>query len=93
MMTHTGDGLYTCKECEKVFINPSSLKIHESSHTGERPYQCHVVKLLEHKMFSEFMKVLTVEEDPYKCKIFVKMFTSSYVQAHKLIHTGQKCCQ
>ena len=54
------------------------------------PIGVNVVRLLEHKMFSEFTKVLTVEEKPYKCKIFVRNFTSTYVQARERIHTGQK---
>ena len=92
MITHTGARPYKCKECEKVFMNPSSLKIHESSHTGERPYQCQCGKTFRTQNAFRIHEI-TVEEKPYKCKIFAKTFTSSYVQAHKLIHTGQKPCQ
>ena len=40
MITHTGDGPYKCKECERAFINFNSLEIHERNHTGEKPYEC-----------------------------------------------------
>lgn len=31
---------YVCESCSKEFSRPSSLKIHEHSHTGEKPYIC-----------------------------------------------------
>ena len=85
--------LIHAKNVRKYSLIPVLLKYMKVVILERDPISVNVVKLLEHKMFSEFMKVLTVEEDPYKYKIFVKMFTSSYVQAHKLIHTGQKHCQ
>ena len=31
---------YICPTCSKAFSRPSSLRIHNHSHTGERPFQC-----------------------------------------------------
>jgi len=31
---------YQCSYCTKRFSRPSSLKIHENSHTGAKPFQC-----------------------------------------------------
>ena len=33
---------YTCKVCDKSFIQKSALNVHQRVHTGERPYTCHV---------------------------------------------------
>jgi uncharacterized Zn-finger protein len=33
---------YPCKQCDKVFDRPSSYTVHMRSHTGDRPYACHI---------------------------------------------------
>ena len=90
MIIHTGDGPYKCKECEKVFMNPSSLKIHESSHTGERPYRCQCGKTLRTQNVFRVHKSTHSRGKTLQIKIFVRKFTSTYVQARERIHTGQK---
>ncbi|KZT43640.1 hypothetical protein SISSUDRAFT_978343, partial [Sistotremastrum suecicum HHB10207 ss-3] len=31
---------HACPYCDKMFSRPSSLKIHENSHTGAKPHKC-----------------------------------------------------
>nr|XP_056710533.1 zinc finger protein 516 [Euleptes europaea] len=40
LRTQTRQGDYVCVECGKGFSQPSHLRTHMRSHTGERPFQC-----------------------------------------------------
>lgn len=43
--THS-EGQLKCSFCEKLFKNQASVKLHERTHTQERPYECEVSRAL-----------------------------------------------
>ena len=40
MVVHTGERLYKCELCDKVYTNSPNLSRHRRVHTGEMPYCC-----------------------------------------------------
>jgi KRAB domain-containing zinc finger protein len=83
---------YSCRFCEKSFSNESKLNVHESVHTGEKPFKCDICQ----KAFSKKSNLIVhtrihTGEKPYKCDFCSKTFREmSTMTKHRMIHTGEK---
>ncbi|XP_012224467.1 zinc finger protein 76-like isoform X2 [Linepithema humile] len=89
---------YPCPRdgCSKVYSTPHHLKVHERSHTGQRPYRCTHPKCK--KSFSTGYSLKAhlrthTGEKPYKCTTETcnKSFkTSGDLLKHVRTHTGER---
>lgn len=83
---------HECSQCGKCLSTRRNLKLHQRSHTGEKPYACFQCG----KCFSQAGCLKTHQrfhtgEKPYKCAECGKYFRQAgYLKTHQRFHTGEK---
>ncbi|XP_076018806.1 uncharacterized protein LOC143010397 [Genypterus blacodes] len=84
-------GVVSCEVCGKKFPNASQYKVHQRSHTGEKPFHCDVCgKSYRLKEMLRDHRYTHTGEKPYKCSLCPKAFSqATSFMRHRSIHSGQ----
>ena len=89
---------YSCTTCGKRFPTPSKLRIHERTHSGERPFPCSIClkafktagNLKAHQAIHNEEKKKEIRKR-FPCTTCGKRFrTPSLLQIHERTHSGER---
>ncbi|XP_066568210.1 zinc finger and SCAN domain-containing protein 32 [Amia ocellicauda] len=91
-LTGNPEDINYCVYCKKSFQTAWHLKVHQRTHTKDRPHSCHQCG----KGFSETSKLkshllIHTGEKPYSCAQCGKSFRQSgTLKSHQKLHTGER---
>ncbi|CAO2578432.1 GDNF-inducible zinc finger protein 1 [Lemmus lemmus] len=97
LQVHEGGGeRHRCDLCGKGLSSKTSLRMHERTHTGDRPYGCTKceAKFSQPSALKTHMRIHTGER-PFICDECGARFTQNHMLIyHKRCHTGERpyCC-
>ncbi|KAG7488455.1 hypothetical protein MATL_G00032780 [Megalops atlanticus] len=83
---------HACSQCGKCFTRKNDLKVHQRSHTGEKPYPCTECgrRFVCSDVLKRHLRIHTGER-PYSCSQCGKSFSVLYnLTRHERTHTGQR---
>ncbi|KAF0309858.1 Zinc finger protein 182 [Amphibalanus amphitrite] len=92
-MKHKALEGHKCETCGKAFFTDTARRVHERTHTGERPYGCDFCarRFRQQADLNAHVMSIHTQERPYRCRFCSKSFSRKYsLTVHMRCHTNER---